>query len=248
MRTHLERALRLATEQGRPAARCEALARLAIEASRLGARQQDEELLALAERSAHEAKELNELLPGHPPWGAQADAALAEVALARGQTDEALAAARSAFAALQSAMHEDLYLDVTVPVARALLSAGSEQERKMVGLFLQVTLAMIAQRTLDEDIRVKWFRGPWGRELTSLAGLIQPPAGNAASGQAAPTVDEGDEALLRLLIEGRTNREIADELGLGEDVVTRRLSEMFARIGASSRAEATAFAFRERVV
>jgi DNA-binding NarL/FixJ family response regulator len=109
-------------------------------------------------------------------------------------------------------------------------------------------LAMIAQRTLDEDVRVKWFRGPWGRELTSLAGLIQPPAGNAASGQAALTVDEGDEALLRLLIEGRTNREIADELGVGEDVVTRRLGEMFARIGASSRAEATAFAFRERVV
>ena len=118
----------------------------------------------------------------------------------------------------------------------------------MVGLFLQVMLAMIAQRTLDEDIRVKWFRGPWGRELTTLAGLIQPPPGNVANGRANPTVDEGDEALLRLLIEGRTNREIAEELGVGDDVVTRRLGEMFARIGATSRAEATAFAFRERVV
>src|SRR6266511_1284859 len=112
MRRHLERAVALATEQGRPAARCEALARLAVEASRLGAKQDDEELLALAERSARGAKELIELLPGHAPWGAQADAALAEVALSRGDPEEALEAARSAMAALESAMHEDVYLDV----------------------------------------------------------------------------------------------------------------------------------------
>jgi DNA-binding CsgD family transcriptional regulator len=245
MRTHLERAVRLATEQGRPAARCEALARLGVEAARLGARQEDEDLLALAERSAIAAKELIDLLPGHPPWGAQADAALAEVALARGRTDFALQAARSAFATLESAMHEDLYLDVVLPVARTLLTAGTDPERQTVGLFLNVMLAMTAQRTLDEEIRVKWFRGPWGRELSGLIGLVQPPAGN---GQTGPSVDEGDEALLRRLIEGRTNREIADELGVGEERVTQRLGEMFARIGASSRAEATAFAFRERVV
>ncbi len=45
MREHLERAVRLATEQGRPAARCEALARLALEAALLGADRSDEELL-----------------------------------------------------------------------------------------------------------------------------------------------------------------------------------------------------------
>ncbi|MDP8962158.1 MAG: AAA family ATPase, partial [Actinomycetota bacterium] len=52
LRQHLERAVRLATDQGRPAARCEALARLALEACRLGAERGDEELLSLAERSA----------------------------------------------------------------------------------------------------------------------------------------------------------------------------------------------------
>ena len=39
--------------------------------------------LKLAERSAQDAKELMGILPGHPPWGAEADAALAQVALAR---------------------------------------------------------------------------------------------------------------------------------------------------------------------
>ena len=45
---------------------------------------------------------------------------------------------------------------------------------------------------------------------------------------------------------GKTNGEIAEELGIDEAAVTRRLNELFARIGASSRADATAFAFRER--
>jgi DNA-binding CsgD family transcriptional regulator len=247
MRTHLERALRLATEQGRPAGRCEALARLAVESGRLGAQQDDEELLALAERSAKEAKDLMELLPGHPPWGAQADAALAEVALARGDADQAAEAARSAFAALESAMHEDLYLDVVLPVARTFLAAGTESERQMVGLYLNVMLAMLAQRTFDEDVRVRWFRSPVGRELTRLAGSVQPPPG-AQDPTADRALGESDTALLRLLIEGRTNREIAEELTVSEDEVAHRLTEMFARIGASSRAEATAFAFREQVV
>jgi DNA-binding NarL/FixJ family response regulator len=51
-----------------------------------------------------------------------------------------------------------------------------------------------------------------------------------------------------MLTEGLTNREIAERLGQDETVVARRLGEMFARIGALTRSEATAFAFREQVV
>ena len=247
MRQHLERAVQLATEQGRPAARCQALARLAIEAARLGAERTDDELLSLAERSANDARALMDLLPGHPPWGAQADAAIAQVALARGAPQEALEAARSASAAIVSAMHEDLYLDVMLPVARVYEVAGTEEEQQLLRSYLHTMLAMIAQRTFDEDVRVQWFRGPVGRELSRFAGQLETPVGVATDGGPGP-VGESDTRLLRLLIEGRTNREIAEELGVTEDAVARRLGEMFARIGASSRAEATAFAFRERVV
>jgi DNA-binding NarL/FixJ family response regulator len=61
-------------------------------------------------------------------------------------------------------------------------------------------------------------------------------------------VGEDDTGLLWLLIEGRTNREIADELDMDEDAVARHLAEMYARIGVSSRGEAAVFAFREGVV
>jgi DNA-binding NarL/FixJ family response regulator len=61
-------------------------------------------------------------------------------------------------------------------------------------------------------------------------------------------IDDGKTELLKLVIEGQTNAEIASALGAQEADVTRRLGELFAAIGASSRAEATAFAFREHVV
>ena len=55
-------------------------------------------------------------------------------------------------------------------------------------------------------------------------------------------------ALLGLLTEGLTNREIAERLGVDEEAVAMRLREMFAAVGASSRGEATAFALREGVL
>jgi DNA-binding NarL/FixJ family response regulator len=251
MLEHLERAVRLATEQGRPAGRCEALATLALEAASLGAERADEELLELADRSAKDVKELVRVLPGHPPWGAEADAALAQVALARGETEAAAEAARSAFEALRAAHLEDLFLRIVLPAARAILVAGAEDEREALRRQLRMTATLIAQRIADENVRVQWFRGPTGRELSKLAGA------SPGEGLRERAVSDGDEAaqlreeeteLLWLLIEGWTNREIAAELGVTEDVVARRLAEMYAKIGVSSRGEAAVFAFREGVV
>jgi DNA-binding CsgD family transcriptional regulator len=250
MREHLERAVALASERGLASARCEALARLSVEASRLGAARGDDGLLDLAERSAREAAELAASLPGHPPWPAQASSSLAAVARARGRLEEALEHARDAMASLRSGMHEDAELDVLLPTAETLRAAEAPEWPQMRGE-LQVVLAMVAQRTLDEGVRVRWLRGPIGRALTDLAGPIE--AGAAATPEAtaeggATGASASEDDLLQRLIRGKTNREIAEELGVDEDVVARRLAELFARIGASSRAEATAFAFREHAL
>jgi ATP/maltotriose-dependent transcriptional regulator MalT len=242
MRRHLERATELGAETGLPAARCESLALLAVHAARLGASGPDEELLGAAERSAITALDLASSLSGHPPWPAQARAALATVALARGRIDEAADHARSALGLLQAALHEDAYLDVLLPATNALVAADAA-EAEQARAHLRLTLAMVVQRTLDEDVRVRWLRGPVGRELSRLAGPI---AAEPAEGHDAE--DGSDDAFLRRLVQGKTNAEIASELGIDEDALTRRLSELFARIGASSRAEATAFAFQQRVL
>ncbi|MGE5225474.1 MAG: AAA family ATPase [Planctomycetaceae bacterium] len=243
MRRHLEQAVQLATGSGHTAARCEALARLAVEASRLGGELGDDGLMEVADRAGLEASELSSILPGHPPWGAQADAARATVALARGSAEDAKALALAAVNALQTARHEDLHLDVLLPAARVLKGTDAP-EWEMVRPIVQMSLAMIAQRTIDESVRVRWLRSRAARQMIELAGPID---------MVTPTPDgerpsEDDLRLLRSLVQGKTNGEIAEELGVDEHAVTRRLGELYATIGVSTRADATAFAFRERVL
>jgi DNA-binding NarL/FixJ family response regulator len=243
MRLHFDRAIDLATEQGQIAARCEALAALALAAGRLGEATGDAELLAVAEGAAREVSEVAAHLPGHPPWTAQADAATALVELARGRTAEAADAARSALRSLEAAMIEDASLEVYLPAARAIVAGGTEEERAQITDALRVHLALIAQRTLDPEIRARWFRGPVGSQLARIAG----PFAAAGKERASASMDPEDVALLEALVSGRTDREIAEELEVAETDVARRLADLFARLGTKSRAEATAFAFREVV-
>jgi len=254
MREHLEKAVTIATESGRASARCDALARLAIEAARLvtvGARDNAPEpaLMELVERSATQVKALLPLLPGHAPWGAQADAALSAVALARGDAVTAVLAAGAAFEALQAGLHEDVSLEIVIPAARAVLAAGPPEMQGFVRGFLQQTLSRIAQSSTDEKVRVAWLNGPVGRDLVELVNPMEPlAAGVAATGPAgldvAPSLDAADRRLLQLLTEGRTNAEIGADLELDEADVAQRLARLQAQLGASSRAEATSLAFR----
>ncbi len=244
MRQHLERALELATTGGQPAGRCEALATLALEAARLGRNAPDPELLALAESSAAEVRRTVSVLPGRPLWGAQADAACAMVADARGDPGGALEFGRAALEARRVAMREDPHLEILIPAARTVLAGGTSEEQAAVRGELNLLRALIAQRTLDEDRRVAWFRGPLGRELSDLSREFE-LAAPVTDGASSPAPEPREQELLRLLTDGRTNTEIAATLGIAEPAVERMLTEMYARLGVSSRSEATAFALRD---
>jgi DNA-binding CsgD family transcriptional regulator len=65
-----------------------------------------------------------------------------------------------------------------------------------------------------------------------------------AASTAGPSLDDTERRLLQHLTEGRTNAEIAAELDLAEGDVGQHLTRLFARLGTSSRAEATSLAFR----
>ena len=245
-RSHLERAVQMATEQGLAAARCEALAQLAVSMSRLGVEGEDQEVLNVAKSAADQVNDSVDALPGHPPWRAQADASLARIALARGDAEEAASLARRALLHMMEALQEDAHVDVFLPVAAALIAGGTEGEAVLARSYLQLTLAMAAQRTIDENIRIKWLRGPIGRELSELAGPVEGLL--MRPGEGGPSFEEADAQLFGPLVEGLTNAEIAERLGIDETEVSKRLGSLYAKIGASSRAEATAFAFREQVV
>jgi DNA-binding CsgD family transcriptional regulator len=54
--------------------------------------------------------------------------------------------------------------------------------------------------------------------------------------------------VLRLLVTGRTNAAIAEDLVLSAKTVDRHVSNIFDKLGVSSRAAATAFAYEHRLV
>jgi DNA-binding CsgD family transcriptional regulator len=191
------------------------------------------------------AKEIVKLLPGHPVWAPQAEAALAMIATSRGDVPTAVAAAESAIQMLRTAENDDANLDIVIPVARAIFAGGPAEMQEFVSGYLRILVARIAQGTVDEQIRVRWLRGPLGRQLVELAGSFEGGARSTAAGPFdAPGIDDVDRQLLHLLTEGNTNAEMAEKVGVTEEDVGLKLARLLARLGVSNRAEATSLAFR----
>jgi DNA-binding NarL/FixJ family response regulator len=69
-----------------------------------------------------------------------------------------------------------------------------------------------------------------------------------ASHQRIGSLSEREAQVLRLLAAGKTNRAIADELFISEKTVARHVSNIFDKLGVSSRTGATAWAFQHNLV
>jgi DNA-binding CsgD family transcriptional regulator len=81
----------------------------------------------------------------------------------------------------------------------------------------------------------------------SLSARVSPASPTIRRVQAQrPTPRETD--VLRLVAAGKTNPEIAAELTISRHTVKRHLDNLFAKLGLSSRTEATAYALSEGIV
>jgi DNA-binding NarL/FixJ family response regulator len=54
--------------------------------------------------------------------------------------------------------------------------------------------------------------------------------------------------VLRLVAAGKSNRQIADELVISVNTVDRHVSHILSKIGAANRAEAAAYAAKQRLL
>ena len=80
-------------------------------------------------------------------------------------------------------------------------------------------------------------------DLTRLSALSRKPAPRSAHGLTAREVQ-----VLGLVARGKSNKEIAAELIISDRTVARHLSNIFTKLGVSTRTAASAFAFEHGFV
>ena len=156
--------------------------------------------------------------------GATALVARGRLQLAEGDHRAACATLRSALAAWQS-----LEVPYEAATTRTLLGLALRDAGDRDG----AAASFSAAEALFEQIGAR-LDARHTRELTGPARL---PAG----------LTEREAEVLRLVATGATNREVAAELVLSEKTVSRHLSNIFTKLGVSSRSAATAFAFEHEI-
>jgi DNA-binding NarL/FixJ family response regulator len=149
------------------------------------------------------------------------------VLLAEGDARGALSAARRAWSLWQELDAPYQAARARVVVATACRSLGDEDAAHM---------ELDAARHVFEQLSA----GPDLARVQALTGRAPVKAG---CGLTAREVE-----VLRLVAAGKTNRVIAGELFLSEKTVARHLSNIFAKLGVSSRAAATAYAYQHDLV
>jgi DNA-binding CsgD family transcriptional regulator/tetratricopeptide (TPR) repeat protein len=167
------------------------------------------------------ADELNELRRGRPTPMLDAVAALgdARVLLAEGDAAGALEAAKAARSAWAG-------LDAPYEVARCRVLEGR--------ILRELGQADAAAAALDAARAVFL-------ELGARSGLSEL---NLLTGERPPgALTDREVEVLRLVSTGLTNRGIAGRLSLSEKTVARHLSNIFGKLGLSSRSAATAYAY-----
>jgi DNA-binding NarL/FixJ family response regulator len=148
-----------------------------------------------------------------------ADHARGAVLLARGNAAQALPLLRCALEVWLELDAPYLAARLRVLVARACRTLGDEEGAR---------LECEAARAVFEKLGA----------TTDLAGLPKTPTGKRR-------LTERELQVLRLVASGLTNGAIASELALSEKTVDRHVSNIFVKLSVSSRAAATARAFRE---
>jgi DNA-binding CsgD family transcriptional regulator len=115
----------------------------------------------------------------------------------------------------------------------------------------RLLLAAVCEKRGDEDgrrLEIETARRIFtqlGAELC-LARIAEQSA--LASHQRPGSLSEREAQVLRLIAAGKTNRAIADDLFISEKTVARHVSNIFDKLGVSSRSAATAWAFQHSLI
>ena len=130
----------------------------------------------------------------------------------------------------------EIWRDLEVPYeearTRILMATVCERRNDLEGRRLE----MEAAQRLFKQLNVEFFGvragGPPKRATTETIGSLS----------------EREAQVLRLIASGKTNRVIAEELFISEKTVARHVSNIFDKLGVSSRSAATAWAYQRNLI
>lgn len=163
---------------------------------------------------------------GSPFLRALADHAAGAVLLAQGDAREALAPLDRAWTAWQQ------------------LAAPYESAR------VRVLIGMACRSLGDDDaaeIELEAARAVF-TQLGAAPDLVRVDGLSRRRGEAPGGLTKRELQVLRLVAEGMTNRDVASKLSISEKTVARHVSNIFVKLGLSSRAAATAYAYQHDLV
>ena len=135
---------------------------------------------------------------------------------------------------------------------RALTLAGSDSsphQRVLALVALAGSRGAVGERTAARAQPTKPCSRPASRDAASpLDGAERAEARGATSVRTAPACPHGltrrEGEVLRLIAAGKSNHDIARALFLSPRTVQRHVANLYLKIGANNRAEATAYALR----
>ena len=146
------------------------------------------------------------------------------------------------FHAYQASDIGDLCRQLRVP---ALVLHLREMRRPSLQETAEVAAQIPQSRLADIEGWAPWFWGEFDSALPLIEDFLSEiPAGpGAVLESAAPdNLSPREAEVLRLLTMGMSNQEIADELVISVNTVNRHVSNIFDKIGAANRVQATAYA------
>ena len=130
----------------------------------------------------------------------------------------------------------DIWRDLDMPYEEAqtclLMAAVCERRGDQDGRRLELDAARTLLTQLGAEPRLAQIADQFG-------GATPRPAG---------ALSERESQVLRLLAAGRTNRDIADALFISEKTVARHVSNIFDKLGVSSRTGAAAWAYQHNLI
>lgn len=141
---------------------------------------------------------------------------------------------------------------------------GIEVTRRIIATHPDARIIMLSVNDTEEDIHQAMEAGACGympkssEENETIDAIRQVAAGHdylppqlankLAERNLHASLSERETEVLRLTAEGKTNKEVAAELGLGDSSVKTYLARIFAKLGATDRTQAVTIALQRGIL